>query len=99
MITAVSTSLNEIRTAIDSLDARIVGLIAERQAWVVRAGELKRGDAQDSVRAPARVDAVIAKVRALAEENGAVPDVVERTYRAMIDAFIELEISVHAKAD
>lgn len=95
----MSTSLNEIRTAIDSLDARIVGLIAERQAWVVRAGELKRGDTQDSVRVPARVDAVIAKVRALADENGAAPDVVERTYRAMIDAFIELEISVHANTD
>lgn len=92
-------SLNEIRTAIDSLDARIVGLIAERQAWVVRAGEFKRGSTQDVVRAPARVDAVIAKVRALADENGAAPDVVERTYRAMIDAFIELEISVHANAD
>ncbi len=42
---------------------------------------------------------MIAKVRALADENGAAPDVVERTYRAMIDAFIEPEISVHANTD
>ncbi|WP_426738327.1 hypothetical protein [Plantibacter sp. 2H11-2] len=41
------------------------------------------------------METVIVKVRALAERAGASPEVVEHTYRAMIDAFIELELSVH----
>ena len=87
--------LTEIRAAIDALDERIVALIGERQGWVRRAGELKRGQAQDAVRAPARVEDVVARVRALAEATGASPDVVERTYRAMISAFVDLELEVH----
>ena len=39
---------------------------------------------------------VVDKVRALANEAAAAsPDVVERTYRAMIAAFIDLELSAH----
>lgn len=91
----MTDSLADIRTAIDALDDRIVALIAERQGWVERAGELKRGEPTDAVRAPARVEAVVERVRALAAQRGASPDVVERTYRAMIAAFIDLEIEVH----
>lgn len=39
---------------------------------------------------------MIAKVRGIAEETGASPQVVERVYRAMIAAFIDEELSVHA---
>jgi isochorismate pyruvate lyase len=35
----------------------------------------------------------VAKARALATETGASPDVAERTYRAMIAAFIDLELT------
>jgi len=82
-----------VRAEIDALDRQIVQLISQRQRWVVEAGALKAD--QDAVRAPARVEKVIDKVRALAEEAGAAPDVVERTYRAMIAAFIDLELTVH----
>jgi isochorismate pyruvate lyase len=88
--------LAQIREAIDALDGRIVELIGERQAWVERAGRLKRTQGEDAVRAPARVDAVIERVRALAAPAGASPDVVERTYRALIAAFVELELDVHS---
>lgn len=87
-------TLADVRAAIDALDDRIVALIAERQGWVERAGELKRGEPTDAVRAPTRVAAVITKVRGLAEQHGASPDVVERTYRAMIAAFIDYELEV-----
>lgn len=50
---------------------------------------------RDAVRAPDRVQKVIDKVRALAEDEGASATVVEHTYRAMIAAFIDLELSVH----
>ena len=82
-----------MREQIDELDRRIVELIAERQRWVLTAGSLKK-DAQ-SVRAPVRVEQVIARVRALAEGSGASPEVVESAYRALIAAFIDLELAHH----
>ncbi|PPG38781.1 chorismate mutase [Pseudoclavibacter sp. RFBA6] len=85
-----------IRAAIDSLDAQIVALIGQRQRWVERAAVAKRGQDQGAVRAPARVGQVISKVRGLAESADASPDVVEATYRAMIGAFIDLELREHA---
>jgi isochorismate pyruvate lyase len=77
------------------LDRQIVELLSRRQLWVVEAGQLKTD--RDAVRAPDRVEKVISKVRDLADESGASPDVVERTYRAMIAAFIDLELSIHEK--
>lgn len=82
--------LEAVRQRIDALDRRIVELIAERQEQVLIAGSLKQ-DAQ-AVRAPDRVEQVIRKVRALATDAGASPEVVEAAYRALIAAFIELEL-------
>jgi isochorismate pyruvate lyase len=83
--------LDEIRADIDRLDRRLVTLLAERERLVRRAGRLK-ADA-DAVRAPGRVEQVVAKARAMAVEADASPDVVERTYRAMIAAFVDLELT------
>ena len=41
----------------------------------------------EDVKAPQRVEQVISKVRALAVESAANPDVTEAVYRAMIAAF------------
>jgi isochorismate pyruvate lyase len=62
---------------------------------VIQAGILKRGQAAEAVQAPARVEDVVGRVRTLALDAGASPDVVEATYRAMIGAFITLELDVH----
>ena len=94
----MTADLSDIRAEIDRLDREIVALIARRQACVVRAGELKRGEPTDAVQAPARVESVIANVRQLAAGSGASPEVVEATYRAMIGAFIALELEVHGEA-
>ncbi|MBF4571155.1 chorismate mutase [Herbiconiux sp. VKM Ac-1786] len=85
--------IEDVRADIDALDRQLVELIAQRQQWVVEAGTLKQD--RQAVRAPDRVEKVIDKVRALADEAGASPEVVERTYRAMIAAFIDLELTVH----
>ena len=90
-----SPELDEVRRSIDELDRRIIALIAEREAWVVRAGALKTSAA--AVRAPDRVEQVIQKVRDLSREFDTSPDVVEATYRAMIAAFIDLEMSVRPR--
>ena len=83
--------LDEIRTEIDLLDRRLVTLLAERERLVRRAGRLKPDTG--AVRAPGRVEQVVARARALAAEAGASPDVAERTYRAMIAAFVDLELT------
>ncbi|WP_080794201.1 chorismate mutase [Corynebacterium pacaense] len=77
-------TLNEVRSAIDGIDQRLVQLIA---------GTLKKDE--DGVRAPALVEAVIDTVRSLAGSAGASPDATEDTHRAMIGAFIELELAHH----
>ncbi|QDD90179.1 chorismate mutase [Pseudomonas oryzihabitans] len=87
-------SLAEVRVAIDELDRQIVHLLAARGAYVRQAARFKKDDA--AVRAPQRVEQVIAKVKALADEAGASPVVVEQVYRAMITAFIEAELAEHA---
>lgn len=90
-----AASLDEVRTGIDTLDSRIIELLAKRQQYVERAGELKRDAGSDAVRAPSRVEDVIAGVRSRAAAAGLAPEVAEATYRSMIDAFIELELVVH----
>ncbi len=82
-------SLAQVRTEIDRLDEQIVRLLAERGGYVLAAACFKHS--ADEVRAPQRVEQVIAHVRELALQHGALPEVVERTYRAMIAAFIEAE--------
>ena len=82
-------SLAAVRAAIDSTDGEIVERLARRERLVRRAGALK-GDAA-AVRAPARVAAVLSRVRELARGAGADPELVARVYRTMIAAFVEQE--------
>ena len=82
-------SLAQVREQIDRIDTQIVQLLAERGGYVLAAARFKRSAAE--VRAPQRVEQVIDRVRALAERQGAMPDVVERIYREMIEAFTDAE--------
>ncbi|MCF5232716.1 MULTISPECIES: chorismate mutase [unclassified Pseudomonas] len=88
------TSLEQVRENIDRLDQQIVTLLAERGHYVSQAARFKK-DA-DGVKAPQRVEQVIAKVRGLSEAVGANPEVTEQVYRAMIAAFIQQELAEHA---
>lgn len=83
-------SLAEVRANLDRIDREIVGLIAERGRYVAEAARFKSNEA--AVRAPARVEQVLAKVRAQAEQYGADPQIAQTVYRAMIDAFIGAEL-------
>ncbi|MBK4991979.1 chorismate mutase [Pseudomonas sp. S37] len=88
------TSIEEVRARIDYIDRDLVTLLAQRGQLVTQAAAFKK--TTDDVRAPARVEQVIAKVRGIAGETGASPEVVERVYRAMIAAFVDEELQVHA---
>ncbi|WP_338575061.1 chorismate mutase [Pseudomonas canadensis] len=87
-------TLEEVRINIDRLDQQIVALLAERGRYVSQAAGFKKDT--DGVRAPQRVEQVIAKVREISQETGANPDVTEQVYRAMIAAFIQQELEEHA---
>lgn len=89
------SSLEEVRQRIDEIDRRLVSLLAARGNLVTQAAGFKK--TTDDVRAPARVEQVIKKVREMADESGASAEVVEQVYRAMISAFIAEELSTHAK--
>lgn len=86
---AQCTSLADVRAEIDRLDRDIVRLLAERGQYVLAAGQFKRNEAE--VQAPERVEQVIANVLRLAADEGAIPDVVERGYRALIAAYTDAE--------
>ncbi|HEK1010445.1 TPA: chorismate mutase [Pseudomonas putida] len=88
-------SLDEVRQRIDEIDRSIVSLLAKRGKLVTQAAGFKK--TTDDVRAPARVEQVISKVREMADETGASAQVVEHVYRAMISAFIAEELSTHAQ--
>ncbi|AQR64428.1 chorismate mutase [Aquaspirillum sp. LM1] len=83
------TSLDEVRQHIDRIDCQLVALIAERGGYVAQAAGFKRS--ADDVAAPQRVAQVLDKVRTLAQQQGASPEVVEAVWRAMIEAFIREE--------
>ncbi|WP_243291777.1 chorismate mutase [Bacillus sp. FJAT-47783] len=83
------------REGIDSLDNQIVKLISERSRFVEQAAKFKK-DAED-VKAPKRVEAVIEKVRKLANENNVNPNIIEEIYRTMISCFIQHEMVQHSK--
>jgi isochorismate pyruvate lyase len=81
--------LAEVRANIDRIDKQIVALMAERGQYVAEAGRFKADPA--AVSAPARVEAIIAKVKDLARQDGLAESVAERSYRAMIAAFEDYE--------
>jgi isochorismate pyruvate lyase len=82
-------TMAEVRQHIDALDARIVPLLAERSGYVAQAARIKQH--ADQVHDQERIDFIVDRVKAMARELGAPEAVVEATYRAMIDGFIEFE--------
>ena len=86
-------SIEDVRANIDRIDREIIALLAERGGYVKQAAKFKKN--KDDVKAPQRVEQVIAKVTALSEELGANPSITEQVYRAMISGFIKAELAEH----
>ena len=82
-----AATLADIRSVIDRVDGEIVRLIAERLRWTRAAARFKANEGE--VAAPKRVEAVVARVKALGAEHGAPAAIVEPVYRALIAASIE----------
>lgn len=82
-------SLAEVRVHIDRIDREMIALMAARGQYVAEAGRFKKDPA--AVSAPARVEAIIARVRGMAKADRLSPEVADKTYRAMIAAFEDYE--------
>jgi chorismate mutase len=82
-------SLKEVRAHIDLIDREIIAGMAARAQYVAEAGRFKKDPA--AVSDPARVEAIIARLRKVAQADGLSPDVADKTYRAMIAAFEDYE--------
>ena len=82
-------AMADVRSHIDALDERIVALMVERSGYMTQAARIKQS--ADQVHDQARIDFIVARVKAMAATQGAPESVIEAAYRAMIDASIEFE--------
>lgn len=88
------SSIDEVRAQIDRIDREIVALLAERGLYMKQAAQFKK--TSDDEKAPQRVEQVLMKVKTMALEQGANQIITEQVYRAMIAAFIEVELAEYA---
>jgi isochorismate pyruvate lyase len=84
------TSLQEIRTAIDHLDAQMIAVLGQRLEYVKAAAKFKTTEA--SVRATERVETMPQQRREWAVAVGLSPDMIEQLYRDLIHYFVNLEL-------
>lgn len=82
-------NMDEVRVEIDRLDTALVQLIGERFGYVDRAWQLKADPSEATV--PWRIQQVIDRVRAKADDVGVPPELCEALWRQMIGWFIQYE--------
>ncbi len=82
-------SKEDVRAEIDHIDLKLIKALAERHTYVTRMAEIKTDphEAHD----PARIEAVIARVRARAIEHDLDEDQAELIWRTLIDWNINYE--------
>ncbi len=84
-----ATSMPEVRYEIDRIDRLLVQILAERQSFMDAAARIK-GD-RKVVHDRARIEDVIAKVKAAAEAAGLSAAIAEPVWRTLIDRCIAYE--------
>jgi isochorismate pyruvate lyase len=84
-------SMAELRQAIDTLDRRLVSLLALRQRYIERAAVLKQD--RGAVRDQARIEDVVAKVVAEGRAAGLSPAIADPVWRTLIEASIAHEFA------
>lgn len=82
----------EVRQGVDALDRALVALMAERQRYMEAAARIK--PSRDVVHDDWRIEDVIAKVLAAADEAGLSPAIAEPVWRKLIAQCIAHEFGV-----
>ena len=88
---AECSSMAEVRQGVDVLDRALVTLLAERQRYMDAAARIKGERA--AVRDEARVEDVVAKVKAAAREAGLSEAIAEPVWRLLVDRCIAYEFA------
>jgi isochorismate pyruvate lyase len=86
---AECSTMADVRRGVDALDRALVELLAERQRYMDAAARIKTD--RDSVRDVARIEDVVAKVKARAREAGLSEAIAEPVWRTLIDRCIAYE--------
>lgn len=86
------TTMAQVRQGVDALDRALVLLLAERQRYMDAAARIK--PSRDVVHDQARIEDVVAKVKAAARAAGLSQDIAEPVWRLLIDRCIAYEFAV-----
>jgi isochorismate pyruvate lyase len=84
------TNLQQVRSAIDQIDAQIIAALGKRLAYVKAAADFKRDES--GVAASDRVRSILEQRRTWAQAANLDPDVIEQLYRDLVNYFITVEL-------
>ena len=84
-------TMAEVREGVDALDRLLVAVLAERQRYLHAAARIKPD--RDAVRDTARIEDVVAKVKAAAREAGLSEEIAEPVWRLLIERCIAHEFA------
>lgn len=87
----LAATMTDVRRAVDSIDAEIVALLAERMQFMDAAARIK--PRREDVRDERRKAEVIARVRRLAAEQGLDPALAEALWDQLVEASIAYEFA------
>jgi isochorismate pyruvate lyase len=85
-------TMAEVRVGVDALDRQLVALLTERQGYMDAAARIKQDRA--TVRDEARIEDVVAKVKASARAAGLSEAIAEPVWRTLIERCIAYEFEV-----
>ena len=85
-------TINEVRELIDSIDHKILNLIAERKNLVIEAVKLK---SKDQIIDSERIEKIIQKLSKQAVEKKLPDGLVEKLWNTMIQEFIDYETRIY----
>jgi isochorismate pyruvate lyase len=85
-------TMAEVRVGVDALDRLLVAVLAERQRYMDAAARIKADRA--AVRDNARVEDVVAKVKAAARAAGLSEEIAEPVWRTLVERCIAYEFGV-----
>ncbi len=88
-------NMEELRKELDLLDNELIKLVSKRFKFIEQAAIIK--DDISKIRDNERIEAIIVRLRNLAEINEINPDIVEKLWRYIIELSIELETEIFSK--
>jgi isochorismate pyruvate lyase len=89
-------NMADVRREIDRIDRALIRILAERLTYIERAGHIKSD--RDTVRDEARINDVLAKVKASCAREGFPFEIAEPVWRRLMDGCIAHEFDVFDEA-